>query len=170
MHIVRDALSPAKDRGDLRPRVAIVGLGNPMRGDDAAGPLAIAAIQRQLADAPIAFLLIEQPLDLVDSLDVYESAFIVDACSCSLPAGEVVAFSWPSKSLEEYRSPSTHTMSLSRSLDLGHTLGLLPSTVRVFAVSGKEFETGHAPSEPVQQGSDQAAQMIVAEVRQWLAR
>lgn len=169
MHIVRDSLPPRGHRGNLSARVAIVGLGNPLRGDDAAGPLACAAIQHLLADAAVAFLLIEQPLDLVDSLDVYEAAFIVDACLCSLPAGEVVAFSWPAKSLEDYRSPSTHTMSLAQSLDLGYTLGLLPATIRVFAISGKEFGTGQAPTESVSLGSARAAEMIVAEVRQWLA-
>ncbi|HVT10809.1 MAG TPA: hydrogenase maturation protease [Fimbriimonadaceae bacterium] len=169
MHLVRDSLSAAEDRGGLRPRVAIVGLGNPLRGDDGAGPLAVAAAREQLGGAGVAVLLIEQPLDLADGLQGYEGAFIVDACLCALPLGDVVSFSWPAEALEGYRSPSTHTMSLSQALALGATLGQLPPLVRVFAISGKEFGIGQPVGAAVRSGALVAAERIVEEVRACLS-
>ncbi len=165
MHLVRDSLSPAEDRGGLSPRIAIVGLGNPLRGDDGAGPLAVEAVREQLGGARVSFLLIEQPLDLADSLQDFEAAFIVDACLCALPLGEIVSFSWPERGLEDYRSPSTHTMSLSQALALAETLGQLPPVVKVFAISGKEFGIGRPASEVVRQGALTAARAIVEEVQ-----
>lgn len=167
MHIVRDPFPADEDRGNLSSRIAIVGLGNSMRGDDGAGALCVATL-RDKGGAPATYFTFEQPLDLVDMLEGFDGVIVVDAWLGDLPCGQIVALTWPSDELADYRSPSTHTISLTQALALAQALGHLPERVRIFGISGKNFDTGQPISDAVRAGVDDAARQIVEVIEAWL--
>ena len=128
----------------------IVGLGNPILGDDGVG-WKVAEALRELGpgaglDAEVDCVA-SGGLDLMERLQGYEHAILVDAMKTgSAPGGTVSVFS-----LEELADPSAghsssaHDASLLTALEAGRRLGLdLPETVTVVAI---EAATVHDFSE-----------------------
>lgn len=98
-----------------RPRIAIVGIGNRLNGDDAAGPLVAQALKEKLGGAaPQAdrFLVLDagpSPEAFSGPLRRFSPDLIlmVDAAELSQPPGTVEYFDW---SVAQGMSASTHTL------------------------------------------------------------
>lgn len=148
-------------------KLVVVGVGNRLRGDDEAGILAAEAVRTLpisgLADVKV----LQEPCDLVEALEGYDGAIIVDACLCSLPPGEVVSWSLNSDSSGFAGWTSAHSISVERALLLAEVLASLPQRIALYAVSGKNFQIGDAASESVKKGALDAAQVILQKVLEW---
>ncbi len=130
-----------------RPRRIVVGIGNPERGDDAAGR-AVAQLLRSMlavnieADVEIAEHDGEATA-LLSLLDGASEAFLVDACRSGAPSGTVRRFNAAAVPLPASLSGlSTHGFGLAEAIELGRTLGQLPPRCVVYAIEGGSFEPG----------------------------
>lgn len=115
--------------GDL----AVVGLGQSERGDDGAGPAVIERL-RVLAGPNLAalpglktWILRDDLTDLLEILGAYSQVLVIDSVwTQRAPPGTI--WSWPLDALPEAvvgSLASTHTLSLSATLELARALGLL---------------------------------------------
>ena len=143
-------------------RILIAGLGNELRGDDAAGLLAVRAL-RGLAAGDID--VVEHSGDaasLAESMLQYQEIVVIDAVAAGSAPGTVVRM--PADSPSTRSSTSSHGPGLRQAIALSHALGASPN-VRIFGITGRTFELGAAPSPEVVT----AASEVAAEIREMFA-
>lgn len=147
--------------------IVVIGIGNTLRGDDAAG-LAVAELVRAQAPRSVDVRVCEQePSRLVDALADADVAFVVDAVSTGAPAGTVHRFDVDESPVpsRELRS-STHAFGIGESLELARVLGRLPRHTVVFGVEGSEFVAGASMTRAVEEGVARVAAAVLEEVEQ----
>jgi hydrogenase maturation protease len=151
----------------------VVGLGNPILGDDGVGWRVAEAVKTRLNDADIDVLCLSLGgLALMEHLAGYRRAIIVDAICTGATAGLVHQMN--ARELGKFRdelsiqhTASVHDLSLSAALTLGRELGLdLPSDIQIIGVEAKaEFDFGVTLSAPVAAAIPTATRAVEA----WLA-
>jgi hydrogenase maturation protease len=146
-------------------RVVVIGVGNALRGDDAAG-LAVAEEIRGSAPNGVAVRVCEEePTRLIDAFGDADVAFLVDAVSTGAPVGTVHRFDAseaPVPSLE-LRS-STHALGIGDALELARALGRLPRRTIVFGVEGSDFVARDGMTPAVAEGVARASATLLEEV------
>jgi hydrogenase maturation protease len=147
------------------PRCIVFGIGNPDRGDDAAGP-AVARQLRELLRRDVE--VIEhggEAAALVAQMDGAESVFLIDACASGAPAGTIHRFDVSAAPLPDLAfGLSTHGCGLAMAVELARTLGQLPRRCIIYAIEGASFATGVPLSPPVAAGIAEVVGRVSAEV------
>ena len=150
-------------------RTVVIGLGNPILGDDAVGLRVARALAAELSG--VAGVVIKElhagGLRVMDALAGFERAVIVDAMHTgALRPGSVRRLGLGQ--LGEARNlASTHDTNLPTALALGAMLGLpMPREVTVFGIEALERETfGETLSAAVQRSVPRAVRLIARELR-----
>ncbi len=134
--------------GPICPEVTVIGVGSPLRGDDAVGLLVAERLQHD-RELPPQIEVLEAGLcgvDLVLLLERAPHAIIVDAAEFGGTPGELRLFGW-----EQIRqSPprplcSAHEVDVLQALNLAAALGLEPDVLFV-AIQAEQTAVGAAPS------------------------
>jgi hydrogenase maturation protease len=149
------------------PRVVVIGVGNEMRGDDAAGLLAARLLRGQLD--PGTAVVLEQPgeaLGMLDQWAGFEAAVIIDAVGAGLQAGSLLRHDASDRPLpaDLRSSTSTHLVGVGESIELARAIGRLPAAIIVHGVQGVSFETGAPVSEPVHEALGPLAERVRLDV------
>lgn len=123
----------------------VVGIGNPYRGDDAAGWVVIDALAKKALDIP----LIKQRGDVAELLDIFSRfahVYLVDAC-IGIDAWQRIDVHQTPLVLENHPT-STHGFSLSQAIALAKNLSMLPKKIIIYAISGEQYamSDGLSPS------------------------
>ena len=159
-------MRPADGSGAL-----VIGLGNALRGDDAAGLL----VARRVRAARPELDVIEhqgEPVSLLGTWERRPSVFLVDAIGgAGTVAGTVRRFDAAASPLPvtAFGGRSTHALSLADTIELARTLGRLPGQVTVLGIEGEGFALGKPPSPAVLDAVARVTAAIVAEVPRPLA-
>lgn len=140
-------MSTGADSAREGPRIIVLCIGNPQRGDDAAGRAVAHALRASLADVEI----IEEEGEatrVLARLDGADAAYIVDACVSGAELGAVRRHDVSTGPLPRAAfGASTHGFGLAEALELARALGALPSRCVVYAIEGGTFDIG-APMSP----------------------
>jgi len=153
------------DGADAGRRI-VIGIGNPDRGDDAAGREVLRQLRGLL---PADVNLVEgngEAAAVLAWLERAEMAILVDASHSGAPAGTLRRFDVTQAPLPAALFEiSTHGFGLGAAVELARALGQLPRRCIVYAIEGAGFELG-APLSP-----DVAAAIpeVVARLRAELA-
>ncbi|MEZ5078074.1 MAG: hydrogenase maturation protease [Solirubrobacterales bacterium] len=161
-------------------RRLLIGIGNELRGDDAAGLLvARAALDRELEPEPpclfspkgrkkaggsagsgaVEVIELEgEPVELIAAWEGVEAVVVAD---CAAPAGQpgrLHRFELGDEPLPAaLGGPSTHALGLVEAVELARSLDRLPKRLVVLAVEGERFELGGEPTEVVRETAASAA-------------
>lgn len=144
--------------------IIIVGLGNPYRGDDAAGWAVIDTLAAKIGSA---IKLVKQQGDIAELMDFfshYKSVYLIDAGSWDAPIG-----SWQridvliQPILEEDAQTSTHGFGASQAISLAKNLDQLPSRLILYAINGNAYHISNELSEPVAKGIAMVAEALLNE-------
>lgn len=129
--------------------VVVVGIGNDLRHDDAAG-LEAARRVRTLSDVAVRELGGEA-LGLLDAWEGAAVALIVDALRSGAPPGTVRRFDASREPLPGGfgGAASSHSLGLREQIELGRVLGRTPELVIVYGIEGERFDAGAGMSAPV---------------------
>ena len=141
----------------------IIGVGNAMRGDDAAG----LRVARVLAGRGVENVRESsgETASLIDFWQGAESVLLVDAAQSGAEPGVVSRFDASTEPLPaEFLHCSTHAFGLAEAVELARSLGTLPPRVIVFGVEGISFEHGAELNPEVAGGVEIAAAMIETEL------
>jgi hydrogenase maturation protease len=140
-----------------------IGIGNPLRGDDAAG-LLVAARLRELAPPGLRVIELEgEPIDLIEAFDGADSVLVADAVSSDGEPGTVHRFDAGAAPLPaRLAGPSTHALGLLEAVELARALGRLPERLAVLGIEGARFEAGSRPLPEVQRAATALADEIAA--------
>jgi hydrogenase maturation protease len=145
----------------------VIGVGNALRGDDAAG-LEVAA---RLSAAP-GIAVVSHDGEAIDLLERWRGAravVLVDAVRSGAPAGTVHRIDAAVGPLPvTLRRASSHTIGLGEAIELARTLGTLPERVIVYGVEGVRFGAGEGLSEAVTGAIEPLAEAVAGEARSLL--
>jgi len=147
--------------------ILVIGIGNPARGDDAAG-LAVARRIREAA-APGDVTVTELAGDQLALLDAWTGArevYVIDAvCSGGTP-GTVYRFDAAEPLTAHFWHRGTHTFSLADVIELARALGRLPARLTGFGIEGATFEPGVPLSPEVEAAVEAVTVLLLGELRE----
>jgi hydrogenase maturation protease len=137
-------------------KIAVIGIGQSLRGDDAVGLNAVRQWQEkypETASLPgLQVELMEIPgLALLDLINGSDAAILVDAVKSSFDAGTLHRLSMEQLSSFTSESKSSHGWGVSETLQLNRLLN--PSSlnipIRLIGVEAEQFQIGHGLSDTV---------------------
>ena len=171
----------APARGE--PRVALIGLGNALRGDDAIGPLVAARVRDRLRalGVPGADHRLDlrcgalDPLAIIAAWSGATTAVVIDAAVSGAPPGTVLRFDVTPRADSRaaplpaaFGRASSHGLGLAEAIALARALGRLPPRLLCFAVEGSDFAHAGEMSRPVRAAATTAVERIADEIlRTW---
>lgn len=121
------------------PRPLVVGIGNPFRGDDGAGPW----VAEQLSARGFRTLAHEgDGTRLIDLFSTEAAVVLVDAARSGAASGTVHRFDGMAPLPAEFFHYSTHRFGLAEAVETARALGLLPARLAVYGIEGAEFAAG----------------------------
>jgi hydrogenase maturation protease len=144
----------------------VIGIGNPDRGDDAAG---LAVARMVLAAAPADTAVIElggEQLALLDAWDGDSDVYVVDAVCSGGAAGSVYRFDAAIPLGGDFSHRGTHLFSLADVIELARALHRLPARLTGFGIEGAGFELGAPLSPEAETAVRTVAEQILRELRE----
>lgn len=141
-------------------RTIVIGLGNPLRGDDGIG----LEVARTLAARRPGLAVIShdrEPLDLIELWSGSESAIVIDAIAGEDPGRIHRLDASAGTGRWRRRIPSSsHALDLGQVIELAGLLGRLPRSLQLLGIEGSSFDAGTEPTAKVRAGGRQ----VVAEL------
>lgn len=151
--------------GGERARL-LLGVGNPLRGDDGVGPFVATRVARSWPEAVKVRLLSGEGVELLSSWEGSADVIVVDAVRSGAPPGTLHRFEAHRQALPaSFFSYSTHAFSLAEAVELGRVLGKLPERLIVYGIEGSDFRVGAAVTDAV----SEAAEVVIAQIGAELA-
>lgn len=149
----------------MSARRVVVGVGNALRGDDAAGIAVAESLQARLPDDVEVVECEQEPSRLLDAWRDAEVAVVVDACASGAQRGTIHRFDASSEPLPArvFRS-STHAFGVGDAVELARALDRLPRQVVVYGVEGSDFTPGAGLTPEVEAAVARVADRIVSDL------
>lgn len=136
----------------------VIGIGNPDRGDDALGLIAVRALSgvrtKELTDCS----------GLIDVWDGEDHVIVVDAMRSGDTPGTTRRFDAIDAQLPTRSFPSTHSFGLGEIVELGRALDRLPDQLIIFGVEADTLDHGKDVSPSVSRGLQEVVSAISEEV------
>lgn len=147
-------------------KTIIVGLGNPILGDDGVGWKVAEEVKKRLSsDLPVAIELLSLGgISLMERLIGYEHAILIDAIASDQEPGSIITLKL--SELPDYsalHTTSVHDTTLQNALKLGKAMGAdLPDQVTVVGIATNQvYDFGEELSPPVAKAISKAAQIVI---------
>jgi hydrogenase maturation protease len=143
----------------------VIGIGNPLRGDDAIGLLVARRVRELAADPKVEVVELEgEPARLIDAWHGAGLAVVVDAVRSDAPEGAVMRFDATADPLpSSVSASSTHALGLGEAIEIARALDRLPERLVVFGVGGTRFEAGSDLSPQVAAAVQAVAEAVLQE-------
>ncbi len=150
--------------------ILVLGIGQSLRGDDAAG---LEAVQMWQAKFPrsadrVKVDTIELPgLHLIDLIEGMDAAILVDAIQESSPPGTILHIGPDELAGFSVDSKSAHGWGVAETLQLGRSLypSLEKSRITLIGIVGKDFSMGVGLSQEVRAAMTKVVEMIEREIQ-----
>ncbi len=142
--------------------LCLIGFGNRLRGDDAAG---LEAVRRAAAGLPPGVRVVEAARDCADLIDAWSGAdvaLVADAVVSGAALGTVHRIDASAGPIPAARfRASSHAMGLPEAIEIARALGRLPPVVIVYGVEAGRFDAGTGMGAEVEAG----VAALAAEIR-----
>ena len=172
MHFVRNAL-PEIESGRKMTSVAVIGIGQSLRGDDAAGLEVIRQWREKFPETA------GRPevrceacellgLALIDSLHGFENAILVDAIQGQAKAGTIYLVNESELLSFTSDAKSAHGWGIAETLQLGHELNVINSNIKVIGIQVGQMEIGAGLSQEVADAIPIACDLVQQEIKKLL--
>jgi len=146
--------------------ILVIGIGNPDRGDDAAGLAVATRVRRATSPGEVTVReLVGDQLALIDEWTGATAVYVVDAvCSGGTP-GTVYEFDAVNTLTEHFRHRGTHTFSLADVIELARALGRLPRHLAGFGIEGASFNIGDGLSPQAEAAVEEVTGLLLGELK-----
>ncbi|MGV9251975.1 hydrogenase maturation protease [Streptomyces sp. NPDC003697] len=151
----------------MNGRVVVIGVGNPLRGDDGVGPAAVEALRSRVPDGTVLAVSDGEPARMLDLWQGADTVIVIEALRAR-PArpGELHTLTAAEAAGRCPGTASTHALGLGEGLALAEALGRLPRRLVVHAVEVAGTELGAGLSEAVRSALPGLVDRAVASLRQ----
>jgi hydrogenase maturation protease len=137
-------------------RRLVIGIGNPDRGDDAAG-LEVARRLRSTESSQ----LVNGSFDLMDIWAEADEVIVVDAARSGAPAGTIHSIMADKEPVPVgLLGTSTHSVGVAETVELARSLGRLPSRLLIYGIEAAEVGLGEGLSAEVERAVEQLVRLI----------
>jgi len=148
-----------------KSRMLVVGLGNPILGDDGVGWKVAEELRINLApDSPVDVECLSLGgISLMEHLIGYERAILVDAFALDGPIGSILVFKLSElPNYSAFHTTSAHDTSLQNAIKLGRSMGAqLPEDITVVGIATRHiYDFSEELSPPVAQAVPQAVRIV----------
>ena len=172
MHFVRDPLPEVEGRREVT-KIAVIGIGQSLRGDDAAGLEAVRQWKEKFpetANRPeVQVVASELPgLALLDVLFKVHAAILVDAIQGSDKPGTVHRLSENELASFTSDSKSAHGWGVAETLQLGSQLMSTRPKIRIVGITSEQANIGADLSDAVKDSMPRVCEAIEEEVNKLL--
>lgn len=151
---------------NVEPRVLVIGIGNPCRGDDSVGRIVVRRIKRRNLPFLQAIEHEGEGTSLMELWGGAEQVIVVDAVSSGSVTGTIHRFDALLQSLPRIIfNVSTHAFGFIEAVELARALKQLPARFVVFGIEGNRFEMGAKPSACVQAAVPYVVDRVLEEAR-----
>ncbi len=135
----------------------IMGIGNRMRGDDAAGPLVIDQLRARGCTIPLVVFDKPDPAELIESWRGLHGIIVIDAAQIlAAQPGSILCLNGTELlALPATSQSSTHGQGLCEAIQLASALDCLPHNFHGFAIVGTNFGIGATVSSRVKDAVDE---------------
>ncbi|ARP68642.1 hydrogenase maturation protease [Streptomyces pluripotens] len=150
-------------------RVVVIGVGNPLRGDDGAGPAVVEALRGQVPENVVLAVSDGEPARMLGLWQGAETVVVVEALRIQ-PArpGRLHTLTAAQAAGHAPATASTHALGLGECLALAEALHRLPPELVVHAVEVSDVELGTGLSAPVRSALPRLISRTAASVRRAL--
>jgi hydrogenase maturation protease len=144
----------------------IIGIGNPLCGDDSAGRIIATHIKEQHPPFVRAVECSGEGTGLMELWEDAGTVIVVDAVASGAVAGTIYRFDATQQALPvRFFGGSTHDFGLVEALELARALNQLPKHLIVFGVEGKRFDIGSKLSTEVEKIIPHVVDRVLEEAR-----
>lgn len=145
--------------------IVVLGIGNPDRGDDAAGRM-VARLLRPCVSAGVRIVEHDgEAIAVLALLQDADQAWLIDAAQSGSPSGTIHRIDCSVTDATIPRGTvSSHGLGVAEAIALGRVLGMLPPHCIVYAIEADDFILGTEPSRVVTQAAHDVAGRILAEL------
>jgi len=156
--------------------ITVVGIGQPLRGDDGVGPEAVRQWSREYSqsasDPNIKTILTETPgLDLLELIRDAEVLLLVDAVDSGEPAGTVRIHTSLPEAGSTPAEKTAHGFGVAETIALAKKIGArLPSHIIFIGVEGSRWKLGEDLSDPVRRAVPNVVREIQNQISRWTSR
>ena len=147
--------------------VAVIGVGNAYRSDDAVG-LYVADQVRSHALKGVAVVEgIGDGFALIDAWSDSDRAFVIDCASSGAPPGTTFRFDALRETIPSglFSGLSTHSIAVNDAIEMARVLNRLPKGLVVYGIEGENLSTGVELTSAVQDSAHKVAKSIVEEIQ-----
>jgi len=164
---------PKIERGREVTRVAVIGIGQGMRGDDAVGLEVLRQWQerfQETANRPeVQSEACELPgLTLLDMMNDFDTAILVDAVQGKNAPGTIHLLDENELSAFTSDSKSAHGWGLAETLQLGNTLMSIKTRVKIVGIEAEQMKIGTGLSNAVKDAIPIACEILEEEIQKVL--
>jgi hydrogenase maturation protease len=143
----------------------VLGVGNPDRGDDGAGPALVARLRSHAPRGADLLASHGEFLGLLSAMEGRERVILVDAARSGRAPGSIARFPGADLAgMATLRAGSTHALGLEQALGLLRAIGRPPGEVVVYAIEGRSFRPGNSLSPAVARALRRAERMVREEI------
>ncbi|RPJ02615.1 MAG: hydrogenase maturation protease [Chloroflexi bacterium] len=146
----------------------ILGVGNPLYGDDAVGVRVAHALQ-QRSDLPPHVTVVDggtEGIGLIPLMETYRRVIVVDAVPMDVPPGTIRRFTWQDAHfLAPERALSLHQSDLTEALVLAEALGSLPHELVIYGIQPHNIGWDQGLSPEIQRALPVVVATLIEEVR-----
>jgi hydrogenase maturation protease len=151
----------------MRPRTLILGLGNPLRGDDGLGPRVVAELERlELPESVSAIDGGIGGLGLLQVLEEWDRVLIVDVADVGLQPGHFARFTPCEARLQGTGDGfSVHDAGLAEAIDLGTALGRPLAEIVIFGLQPEAMDWRQGLSPAVEAAVPDLVEAVLNEAK-----
>lgn len=129
--------------GYQKPRLLIIGVGNPFRADDAAGLLVARLVKNMGLDSTVVVEHSGEGASLMEMWKSADAVIMIDAVSSGSAPGTIHRLEPDGNPLSaQMFHSSTHAFSLPDAIEMARALNGLPPRLLLFGIEGRNFQTG----------------------------
>jgi hydrogenase maturation protease len=139
--------------------VRVIGIGNPDRGDDAAGLIVARDLAARLAAGSQVMALAGDQTQLLEAWRGAPAVIVVDAMKAGLARGSLHVLDARVPLLGDV-TVSNHGIGLATAIELGRALGNLPERLVILGIEGVGFERGAPMSSQVRDAVARAVDLL----------
>ena len=120
----------------------VIGIGNELRGDDAAGLLVARQIRAQQPEIQVLESSAD-PMTLMEAWEGEQRVILVDAVESGSPPGEIHRHAAHEQALPaDFFHCSTHSIGVAEAVEFARNLSRMPAELIVYGIEGADFQSG----------------------------
>lgn len=146
--------------------IAIVGIGNPERGDDGVGWAVIDLLENK-SDIPL-YKVRDDFFELVELFAEHKTVFCIDGCL--MKEGYKRIDARKEKIPSDISNTSTHGLNLSQAIAMAESLDQLPSTLIVYAIGIEQYEVGTKISSKVLHQAETIVPILLEDIERCMKK